>query len=128
MAQRALSDSRWLGSGVGTFRSLARIYQDFGTSPISEAPTTAVSIAIEWGYPALVVLSIFTLQLFAFAFRGALRRGRDSFFPAMAAAGVTVVFWEAFCDPSLMYSPVQIIIAVIIGLGLSQSSGRTSGL
>jgi hypothetical protein len=128
VAQRALSDTRWLGSGVGTFGSLAGVYQDFGTAPIFEAPTTAVSIAIEWGWPALIVLTGFAIQLFAFTFRGALRRGRDSFYPAAAAAGVAVVFCEAFCDPSLMHPTAQIIAAVIIGLGLSQSAGRTSGL
>jgi hypothetical protein len=128
LVQRALFDSRWLGSGAGTFKSLAVIYQDFGTPPISVAPSTAISIAIEWGYPALVIFSLFTLQLFAFTFRAALRRGRDSFFPSLAAASAAVVYSEAFCDPSLIYSPVQIIIAVMVGMGLSQSSGRTSSL
>jgi hypothetical protein len=128
VAQRALSDSRWLGSGVGTFGSLAGVYQDFGSTPVFEAPTTAVSIAIEWGWPALVILTGFAIQLFAFTFRGALRRGRDSFYPAAAAAGVAVVFCEAFCDPSLMHPTVAIITAVVVGLGLSQSAGRTSGL
>jgi hypothetical protein len=128
VAQRSLSDARWLGSGVGTFGSLAQVYQDFGTAPIFEAPTTAVSIAIEWGWPALVILAGFAIQLFAFTFRGALKRGRDSFYPAAAAASVAVVFCEAFCDSSLMHPTAQIIAATIVGLGLAQSAGRTSGL
>ena len=128
MAQRALSDARWLGSGVGTFGSLAAVYQDFGTPPGSQAPTTAASIAIEWGWAALVILAGFALQLFAFSFRGAVRRGRDSFFPAAAAAGIAVTFCEAFCDPALLHPAVQVITAVVLGLGISQCVGRTSGL
>jgi hypothetical protein len=128
LARRALADSGWLGSGVGTFSSLIRVYQDFGAAPILDPPSTVIGIAVEWGRPALLVLAASAIQLFAFTFRGALRRGRDSLFPAAAAACTAVALFEAFCDPSLMHPPVQIIIAVIVGLGVSQSVGRTSGL
>jgi hypothetical protein len=126
LAQRTLSDSRWLGSGAGTFGVLAGTYQDFGAPPISGAPTTVALIAIEWGWAALFILAGFAIQLFVFTFRGAIRRGRDSFFPAAAAAGTAVVFCEAFCDSSLTHPAVQIITVVVIGLGISQSAGRTS--
>jgi hypothetical protein len=128
LARRALSDTSWFGSGVGTFGSLISVYQDFGSAPIVDPPSTVVGIAVEWGRPALLVLAIFAVQLFAFTFRGALRRGRDSFFPSAAAACVAVVSFESFFDASLMHQAVQIIVAVIVGLGVSQSVGRTSGL
>jgi hypothetical protein len=128
LTQRALADSRWLGNGVGTFSSLAEVYQDFGTPPISEAPTTVASIAIEWGWAAFVILAGLAVQLSVLTFRGAVRRGRDSFFPAAATAGIAVMACEAFCDPSLLHPAVQIIIAAMVGLGISQSMGRTSGL
>jgi hypothetical protein len=128
LAGRALSDASWFGSGVGTFGSLISVYQDFGSAPIMDPPSTVVGIAVEWGRPALLVLGIFAVQLFAFTFRGALRRGRDSFFPSAAAACVAVVTFESFFDASLMHQAVQIIVAVIVGLGVSQSVGRTSGL
>ena len=128
LARRALSDTSWFGSGVGTFGSLISVYEDFGSAPIVDPPSTVVGIAVEWGRPALLVLAIFAVQLFAFTFRGALRRGRDSFFPSAAAACVAVVSFESFFDASLMHQAVQIIVAVIVGLGVSQSVGRTSGL
>ena len=128
LARRALSDTSWLGSGVGTFGSLIRVYQDFGSAPLVDPPSTVVGVAVEWGRPALLVLAIFAMQLFAFTFRGALRRGRDSFFPSTAAACVAVVSFQSFCDASLMHQAVQIIVAVIVGLGVAQSVGRTSGL
>jgi hypothetical protein len=128
LAQRALSDASWVGSGVGTFKLLSRIYQGFGAKPIAVPPSTAVSIAIEWGRPALLILIGFAVQFFFFTFRGAVRRGRDSFFASAAAAAIAVVICEGFLDSSLLNPAVQIIIAVMIGLGLSQTAGRTSGL
>jgi hypothetical protein len=128
LAQRALSDDPWAGSGVGTFELLSRAYLGFGVKPILAAPSTAVSIAIEWGQPALLILAVFAAQLFFFTMRGAIRRGRDSFFPSAAAAGILVALCEGFVDPSLLSPTVQIIVAVMTGLGLSQSTGRTSGL
>lgn len=124
---RILSATPWLGNGVGTLPALMPVYGDFGSVP-QEAPTTALSIAIEWGWPAFAIFAALGLHLFVFVFRGALRRGRDSFFASAAAAGILVVFAEAFCDASLLSLPVQIVAAVIVGIGLSQSVGRTSKL
>ncbi|MFL6835826.1 MAG: O-antigen ligase family protein [Bradyrhizobium sp.] len=128
LAQRALSVTPLMGSGVGTFELLWRAYLDFGAKPILTAPSTAVSIAIEWGQPALLILAGFAAQLFFFTMRGAIRRGRDSFFASAGAAGILVVLCESFVDSSLLSPTVQIIVAVMTGLGLSQSTGRTSGL
>jgi hypothetical protein len=128
LAQRALSDAPRMGSGVGTFSLLSRAYLGFGAQPILAPPSTAVSISIEWGKPALLILAGLAAQLFFFSLRGAVRRGRDSFFASAAAAAVLVVLCETFVDSSLLSLPVQLIVAVMIGLGLSQSSGRTSDL
>jgi hypothetical protein len=127
IAQNALSDSSWWGTGVGTFGDIARLYQSFDVSPIDQAPTSAVLIAVEWGKIALMILAGFALQLLVITFRGALRRGRDSFFPAAAAATIAVVFAEAYLDSSLTHLSVQILAVIIIGLGLAQSVGRSSG-
>jgi hypothetical protein len=128
LAKRTMSDTPWPGNGVGTFVSLGAIYQDFGTASVLQPPSTAISIAIEWGPLALGFLVVFAIQLFVITFLGAVRRGRDSFFASTAAAGVLGMLCEAFCDPSLLTTPVQTVAAVLVGLGLSQSVGRTSGL
>jgi hypothetical protein len=127
-AQRALSDASWTGTGVGTLELLSKVYQDFGTEPVLAPPSTAVLIATEWGRPALLILIAFAIQLFLFTLRGAVRRGRDFFFASVAAAAVLVMVCESFLDSSLLSPTIQIIVAVMIGLGLSQSTGRTSGL
>ena len=127
IAVRAIPDFKWFGSGVGTYSAVAEIYRDYGTAPVPDPPSTMAAIALEWGQPALAIVAGIAVQLFVFVFRGALRRGRDYFFSAVAAATLVGVFYEALSDASLTHFPVQVIIAVIMGLGISQSIGRTSG-
>lgn len=127
IAQRALSGSPWAGNGVGSFAEFSRVYWDFGRGPVIP-PSTAVSVAIEWGRPALLILAALALQLFFFNLRGAISRGRDSFFASLAAAGVLCALCASFVDPGLLTPAVQIIFAVMAGLGIAQCSGRTSGV
>jgi hypothetical protein len=124
ITQRMLSDSRWLGTGAGTFGALLPIYQDLGSS-ITRPPTTMSGFAVELGLP----MSLFVIGLAAWLavilYRGALNRGRDSFYPAAAAAGTVILFGQAFCDSSLLNPSVAILGDALIGLGLAQSlSGR----
>jgi hypothetical protein len=128
VTQRALADVKWVGNGVGTFDTLVPIYRDFGGKPVIEPASTIAKITIEWGRAALIVLVVMTVQLFVAMFAGALRRGRDWFFSAAASGCIVVLFCEAFCDASLTHSASQIIVAIIMGLGVSQTVGRTSGL
>jgi hypothetical protein len=128
VTQRALADVKWFGNGVGTFDTLAPIYRDFGSQGAVEPASTMAKIAIEWGRAALIVLLLMAIQLFVTMFLGALRRGRDWFFSAAGSASVVLLFCQAFCDSNLTHPSSQIIVAVIIGLGLSQTISRTSGL
>lgn len=128
VAQRATSDSPPVGSGVGTFEQVASIYRDYGSNGNIGPPSTAISIVIEWGPLALPILALFTLQIFFFVLRGAVGRGRDSFFASAAAAAIIVALGESFLDSSLLTPASQIMLAVMIGLGISQSSGRTGGI
>jgi hypothetical protein len=128
LAERVYADASWLGNGVGTFGLTSRAYQELGATTLVAPPSTAVLIAIESGRLALVILAGFATQLFFATFRGAVRRGRDSFFASGAAAGILVVFCESFLDSSLSSPSVQIIVAVMVGLGLAQSAGRTGGV
>jgi hypothetical protein len=127
VAKRAISDVPWLGNGVGTFSSLVQIYQDFGRAPILGPASTAIAVAVEWGKPALAVLIGLAILLVIGLLLGAVRRGRDSFFPSAAAASVLVTLGEAFCDSSLFNLTVQIVLSILIGLGISHIVGRTTG-
>lgn len=126
VAQHVMLDSPRLGSGVGTFERMASIYRDYRSNRNIGPPSTAVSIAVEWGRLALPILVLFALQIFFFVLRGAVGRGRDSFFASAAAAIVLVALGESFLDTSLLTPASQILLAGMVGLGISQSSGRTS--
>lgn len=126
VSQRVMSDSPRLGSGVGTFERMASIYRDYRSNRNIGPPSTAVSIAVEWGRLALPILVLFALQIFFFVLRGAVGRGRDSFFASAAAAVVLVALGASFLDTSLLTPASQILLAGLVGLGISQSSGRTS--
>jgi hypothetical protein len=121
---RMISDASWAGGGVGTYQALAAIYRDVTGVPGQTAINTITSMVLEWGRGGLLIAIVLLLQLLVLLFRGALSRGRDSFYAAAAAACLVTAFSEAFCDASFTDITVQIIAAVVVGLGLSQTIGR----
>lgn len=125
-AKHLLSDAPTWGNGLGTFELTSIAYQEFGGA-LADPPSTAVLMAIEAGRLASAILAAFAGQFFLVSFRGAVQRGRDSFFAAAAAAGVVVVLCESLLDSSLSNPTLQAIVAVMVGVGLAQSAGRTSG-
>ena len=125
--ERMLSDLRWAGNGAGTFPALWQIYHYLGAATAAQVPTTAASIMIGGGAVLLLTEIAGAALLFVILFRGALARGRDSLYPAAAAASVAILFGEAFCDASLQTTAVTLIATVSIGLGLTQSVSQANG-
>ena len=121
---RMISDTTWAGTGVGSYHALATIHRDSTGAPADKPINTATKVLLEWGGLGTIVLLVLPLQLLIVLFRGALSRGRDSFYAATAAACVVTAFLETFCDTSFSYITVQILGAVVLGLGLSQTTGR----
>jgi hypothetical protein len=121
---RMMSDATWFGGGVGSYRALAAIYRDADGVPGQDAINTITSMVLEWGRAGLLIAIVLLLHLFVVLFRGAISRGRDSFYAACAAACLVTAFCEAYCDASFTDLTVQTLAAIIIGLGLSQTTGR----
>lgn len=129
MAQSILSDTSWLGNGAGSFTSTLPIYRSVdNVVPGPYAPTSAATIIIELGRPAFWVILFMAVLALILLFRGALQRGRDSFYSAAGASCIVLLIAEAFCDASALATPVAIIAAVIFGLALSQCESRTNQL
>jgi hypothetical protein len=122
VTQRMLSDASWLGAGAGTFSALLPLYQDLGSS-VTQPPSTISALAIELGWPMALFAIASTTWLAVILYRGALNRGRDSFYSAAAAAGVVTILAEAFCDASLLNSCIAVIGGALVGLGLAQTIG-----
>lgn len=126
VAQRILSDTGWQGTGGATYAQLLPIYQQLGSSDM-KAPSTAAAFAVELGWPTTLFIIATTIGLVVTLFHGALVRGRDSFFPAAAAACTIIVLCQAFCDTSLLNSCVAVLTVVVVGLGLTQSVSQREG-
>jgi hypothetical protein len=125
-ARRMLSDTGWMGIGAGNYASLLPIYQELGGS-VPKTPSTAAAFAIELGWPMALFTISATIGLVVILSRGALVRGRDSFYPAAAAACAIIVLGQAFCDASLLHSSVAVVGGAVIGLGLAQSISQGRG-
>lgn len=126
--QRMLSDSRWTGTGAGTFAAVLPIYRDLGGS-VEQPLSTISGLAVELGLPMTLFIIALAAWLVVVLYRAALNRGRDSFYPAAAAAGVVILLGETFCDASLLNMSVAVLGDALIGLGLAQCvSGRDNPL
>jgi hypothetical protein len=124
---RMMTDANWTGGGVGTYQALAAIYRDTDGAPSPAAINTITSIVLEWGRAGMLMVFLLVVQLLVTLFRGALARGRDSFYAASAAACLVIAFGAAYCDASFTTVTVQMTAAIIIGLGLAQTTGRKAG-
>jgi hypothetical protein len=123
-AERIRADTGWQGSGAGSFTALLPIYREIGEAANS-APTTAADLAVALGTPALGLITILVLTAVALFVRGALSRGRDSFYPTLGASSAVILLIEGFVDTSAIRTSIMIITATIAGLALAQIASRT---
>jgi hypothetical protein len=111
------------GAGAGTFDAVSRLLgtlNDGHTAP----PTFAAKIVIELGKPALWIFLAGALATMFFCARGAMTRGRDSFFPAAGTGIGIMAIVMSFGDPATANPAIAAVIACAIGLGLAQSASR----
>jgi hypothetical protein len=122
IAQRMMSDAGPMGTGAGTYRALVQIYREINDPPdVFAAPTTAATIAVELGRPALVVIIALSAFLIIVLFRRALERGRDAAFAGAGAGCALTISLEMFHDTSLLNTSASILATVILGLAVGQS-------
>ncbi|UWU91400.1 hypothetical protein [Bradyrhizobium sp. CB1015] len=122
--ERMLADTRWFGAGAGSFAAVGRIYQS-DAGAVLTAPSAATSVFAGMGWVGLVAMIAVSLFALVRLFFGALQRGRDSFFPASAAACVLFALFQSFAGPGLLHPAAILCLSVIVGLGLSQSVSQS---
>jgi hypothetical protein len=126
ITQRILMETSWSGTGAGTFAALLPIYRDIDELMIGPAaPTAAAAIAVEMGRPALWAMVITAIALIMTLLRAALRRGRDSFYPAAGAGCLVALMLLAFGNAGLFSTAVSIVAAAILGVAFAQSKSRS---
>jgi hypothetical protein len=128
LAQRMLADAPWLGSGAGTYSAMASLYRTVTDLPGAlVAPTAAASFTAGLGHPAVAVFTAMALMFSVLFFDRALRRGRDSFYPALGGSCLILMTFNAFLDDGLLGLAVAVLTGSIIGMALGQSlSARAS--
>ena len=127
VTERMLADSKWSGTGAGSYRTLVPIYRGPDDRPDDlDPPTAAAQTAVEVGRPLLWVAVLASCVMVVMLFRAGLRRGRDSFFPAAGSAAVVTLLISAFGNDGLFQSSVLIVAGAIIGLAVAQSRSRTT--
>jgi hypothetical protein len=125
IVERMIADNL-SGTGGGTFGALLPVYREIDDPGLSEdALTTAAQVKIEMGRLAPWTVALLALVVLGFLLRGALNRGRDSFYPTAAAGCLVTLTIEAFIDASLLGTTVMILSMASLGLGLAQSASRT---
>jgi hypothetical protein len=126
ITQRILSDAAWFGTGAGTFSAVSPIYRDAGDVAASiSAATAAASMAIGIGRAMLWATVIVTILGIHMLLQCALRRGRDSCYPAAGASCLLVLLILAFGNDGVLGPTISIYIGAILGLALSQSVSTT---
>jgi hypothetical protein len=125
IAERMIADNS-IGTGAGTFRALLPSYRDIDAIGTESAPTTAAQVTIEMGGLALWIFVLMMTTSTGLLLRGAMSRGRDSFYAIGAAGALITLTLEAFVDASLLETAIVILATTFLGLGLAQSASRTA--
>jgi hypothetical protein len=125
MTQRVLEDAPLAGTGAATFTVLAQVYREIDDPLPRSAATTAATLAIELGQPMLWLIAAVTVCFTIILLRASLRRGRDSFYPAMGGSCLITLFILAVVNAGLLAAPTPLLAAAALGLALAQSKSRT---
>ena len=127
VSERVLKDAPFAGTGAGTFAVVAPIYREMDDPPTnSVAATTAASLGIELGRPLLWLIVAATAASIVFLLNCCLKRGRNSFYPAMGASCLATMLLLSFVNPGLLGNAAGLIAAITLGLAIAQSKSRTS--
>jgi len=125
LTQRILAQTSWLGTGAGTFAAVLPIYRDANEIAAGNvAPTATAAIAIEMGKPFLWVAIMTGIALVVMLLRGAVRRGRDSFFSTAGASCVAAITILAFNNHGVLNTSVLVIATAALGMAIAQSKSR----
>jgi len=126
VAERILAASPWTGTGAGTFAALMPIYLDADEVVVEYSPpNVATKIAVEAGRPAVWIVLLIAIAAAAALFRGALRRGRDSYYSAAGAGCIVTLVLLAFTDLGMLQRSTSIVASAVLGLAFGQRLSRT---
>jgi hypothetical protein len=124
--ERMLSDTKWSGSGAGSFEALSAIYGDTDEQDSPEIPTAAAVIAVEMGQPFLWAAVVAFLLAAATLFRRALLRGRDYVYPSAGAGCIAALLIVLFASDGILGLTASLTTGVLCGLTFAQSKSSSN--
>lgn len=123
--ERMLQNTRYAGTGAGTYVALLPIHRDIGAPVSSERPTAAAAIAIEMGRPFLYgVLTVAVLGAAALL-RCSLRRRRDYVYAAIGSGAAAALAMLGLVEDGILEFGASLLAAAMFGLAVAQSQRDT---
>lgn len=118
----AIADRPWLGTGLGTYEQVIRLYDPEGELVgLKRAHNSYLENAVELGIPAAACLVTSVAALGILCFAGFRRRRRDRYIPAIAVAAVLQLGLHSLVDFSLQIPGVAFLFFLLLGVGCAQS-------
>ena len=124
--ERMLSETKWGGSGAGSFEALLPIYRASDEVDSLGPPTAAATIAIEMGRPFLWTCVIVVLIGASTLFRRALHRGRDYVYSGAGAGCIIALLISLFANDGILGLTASLMISVVCGLAFAQSKSASN--
>jgi O-antigen ligase len=122
----AISQSPWLGWGLGSFPDLYPLFQP---PDLQIGNDKAYSTVLEWlldlGIPAAMCAFATVLVPIVVCLRGCWRRRTDRYLPTVAFAASTVAILHSAVDFSLQIPAIGFVVSALLGLGWAQAFRRT---
>ncbi len=119
---QAIGDSPLLGTGLGTFEQVFRMYRDENVLHVfDKAHNTYLELALELGLPAALLLLASVVALFARCIVGVRTRRRDSIYCCIGVAATVAVATHSLVDFSLQIPAVAATYALLMGAAVGQS-------
>ena len=123
---KAILDAPVLGTGLGTFAAVYRLYRTGRIGPgVKRAHNDYLEIALELGVPAAASFLASLVALALVCADGALRRRRDPELPAAGLAACALVGAHSLVDFSLQIPAVAATFALVLGAATAQSWRRS---
>jgi hypothetical protein len=124
--ERMLSDTKWAGSGAGTFDALLPLYRDTHEADSFDIPTAAATIAVEMGQPFLWACVIAFLIGASTLFQRAYRRRRNYVYSSAGAGCIIALLISLFANNGMLSVTASLVIGVLAGLAFAQSKSASS--
>jgi hypothetical protein len=119
-----ISDANWTGGGVGNYQALAAIHRHLAGVPGQTAVKTITLMLLEWNRAGLLIAIVLLLQLPVLLLRGAFIAGGASSMQHEPRLALVTAFRKAYRDASFSDISLQIVAAIVVELGLWQTTGR----